>query len=160
MRLGLRTLRDPVQLVALGFGAGLAPRAPGTAGSLLALLPAWWCFTLPLPYRVAIVAALVALGIFICGESARRLGVHDHSAIVFDEIAGLCAAALATPARTVFWFALTFVLFRVFDIWKPWPIRDVDHRLRGGTGIMLDDLMAAAYAAACLTVSRALLPTT
>jgi len=73
---------------------------------------------------------------------------------------GLLAASLATPARTLFWFALTFVLFRIFDIWKPWPIRDVDHRMRGGGGIMLDDLMAAAYVAVCLMVSRALLPTT
>ena len=160
MRLGWRTLRDPVQFVALGFGTGLAPLAPGTAGSLLALLPAWWCFTLPLPWRVAIVAAIVALGVWICGESARRLGAHDHSAIVFDEIAGLLAAALATPARTLFWFALTFVLFRIFDIAKPWPIRDVDHRMRGGAGIILDDLMAAAYAAICLLISRVLLPTT
>ncbi|HUL82264.1 MAG TPA: phosphatidylglycerophosphatase A [Gammaproteobacteria bacterium] len=159
MRLPLGTLRDPIQLVALGFGTGLSPWAPGTAGSLLALLPAWWCFTLPLPWRIAIVAAVVVLGVWICGVSARRLGVHDHSAIVFDEIAGLLAASLATPARTWFWFALTFVLFRVFDIVKPWPIRDVDHRMRGGSGIMLDDLMAAAYAAICLMVSRALLPT-
>jgi phosphatidylglycerophosphatase A len=160
VRLAFKTLRDPVQLVALGFGAGLAPRAPGTFGSALALLPAWWCFALPLPWRVAIVAAVVVLGVWICGESARRLGVHDHSAIVFDEIAGLLATSLATPARTIPWFALTFVLFRVFDIAKPWPIRDVDHRMRGGSGIMLDDVMAAAYAAICLTISRALLPTT
>lgn len=160
MRLGWRTLRDPVQLVALGFGTGLAPWAPGTAGSLLALVPAWWCFALPLPWRVAIVAAVVAVGVWVCGASARRLGVHDHSAIVFDEIAGLLAAALATPARTPFWFALTFVLFRLFDIVKPWPIRDVDHRMRGGVGIILDDLMAAGYAAICLLVTRALLPTT
>ena len=160
MRLPPRTLRDPVQLVALGFGAGLAPRAPGTFGSLLALLPAWWCFALPLSWRVAIVVALVAIGVWVCGESARRLGVHDHSAIVFDEIAGLMAASLATPARTILWFALTFVFFRLFDIWKPWPIREVDHRMRGGAGIILDDLMAALYAAICLMVSRALLPTT
>jgi len=160
VRLPIRTLRDPVQLVALGFGTGLAPRAPGTFGSLLAIVPAWWCFTLPLSWRVAIVVALVAIGVWICGESARRLGVHDHSAIVFDEIAGLMATSLATPARTVFWFALTFVFFRVFDILKPWPIREVDHRMRGGAGIILDDLMAAFYAAICLMVTRALLPTT
>jgi phosphatidylglycerophosphatase A len=160
VRLPLRTLRDPVQLVALGFGTGLAPRAPGTFGSLLAVLPAWWCFTLPFAWRVAIVVALVALGAWVCGESARRLGVHDHSSIVFDEIAGVFATALAVPARTVLWFALAFVLFRLFDIWKPWPIREVDHRMRGGAGIILDDLMAALYAAICLMVSRALLPTT
>ena len=149
-----------MQLVALGFGTGLAPRAPGTFGSLLAILPAWWCFALPLPWRIAIVVVLVAIGVWVCGESARRLGVHDHGAIVFDEIAGLLATSLATPARTVPWFVLTFVLFRIFDIWKPWPIREVDHRMHGGAGIILDDLMAALYAAICLMVSRALLPTT
>jgi phosphatidylglycerophosphatase A len=78
---------------------------------------------------------------------------------VLDEIAGLYAASLAMPKNSLLWLALAFVLFRIFDIWKPWPIRDVDHRLAGGAGIMLDDLIAAVYAAACLTVSRALLPT-
>jgi phosphatidylglycerophosphatase A len=86
--------------------------------------------------------------------------VHDHGGIVFDEIAGLLLTALALPARSAFWLALAFVLFRIFDIWKPWPIREVDHRLGGGVGIMLDDLMAAAYAAVCLLGLRALLPTT
>jgi len=158
MRLPARTLLDPVHFVALGFGAGLAPRAPGTFGTLVAVLPAWWCFALPWPWRIGIVAAAVVIGIWVCGESARRLGVHDHPSIVFDEIAGLLLAALAMPQKTLFWLALTFVLFRIFDVWKPWPIRDVDHRLGGGAGIMLDDLMAAAYAAACLMVSRAFLP--
>ena len=160
MRLPLRTLRDPVQLIALGFGTGLAPHAPGTFGSLLAVLPAWWCFTLPFSWRLGILAALIAIGVWVCGESARRLGVHDHSAIVFDEITGLFATSLAAPARSVFWFALVFVLFRLFDISKPWPIREVDHRMGGGAGIILDDLMAAFYAAVCLMVIRALLPTT
>ena len=75
-------------------------------------------------------------------------------------VAGLLLTALALPEKSLFWFALAFVLFRIFDILKPWPIRDVDHRLGGGAGIMLDDLMAAAYAAVCLTVSRAFLSTT
>jgi phosphatidylglycerophosphatase A len=160
MRLELKHLRDPVNFVALGFGAGLAPRAPGTFGTLVAVPIAWWCFALPLPWRVGIVAAVVALGVWVCGESARRLGVHDHGGIVFDEIAGLLLAALALPARSVFWLALVFVLFRIFDIWKPWPIREVDHRLAGGAGIMLDDLIAAVFAAGCLLGLRAFLPTT
>ena len=160
MRLGWRTLLDPVHFVALGFGSGLAPRAPGTFGTLVAVLPAWWCFALPLPWRIGIVAAVIAAGIWICGESARRLGVHDHGGIVFDEIAGLMLCALALPENSPFWLALAFVLFRIFDIWKPWPIREVDHRLAGGAGIMLDDLMAAAYAAVCLVGLKAFLPTT
>jgi phosphatidylglycerophosphatase A len=160
VRVGWRTLLDPVHFVAFGFGAGLAPRAPGTFGTLVAVLPAWWCFSLPWPLRLGVVAAVAAVGVWICGSSARRLGVHDHPGIVLDEIAGLLLAALAVPQKSIFWFALAFVLFRIFDILKPWPIRDVDHRLGGGAGIMLDDLMAAVYAAVCLTVSRALLPTT
>ena len=160
MRLGWRALLDPVHLLAFGFGAGLAPRAPGTFGTLVAVVPAWWCFGLPWPVRLGVVAAVVAVGVWICGASARRLGVHDHPGIVLDEVAGLLLTALAVPEKSFFWFSLAFVLFRIFDILKPWPIRDVDHRLGGGTGIMLDDLMAAVYAAVCLTVSRAFLPTT
>ena len=143
--------------MAFGFGSGLAPYAPGTAGSLLALLPAWALFELPLLGRVAVLAAVIAIGIWVCGASARRLGVHDHGGIVFDEIAGVLATALAAPSAAPLWLALVFVLFRVFDIWKPWPIRQLDHSVGGGLGIMLDDLMAAIYAAACLTVVRILL---
>ena len=88
----------------------------------------------------------VAGGIWLCGESARRIGVHDHPGIVWDEIAAICALALAIPSGWP-WLLLGFAVFRVFDIFKPWPIRDLDHRLSGGLGIMLDDLMAAVYAA-------------
>ncbi|HEX5420770.1 MAG TPA: phosphatidylglycerophosphatase A [Gammaproteobacteria bacterium] len=146
---GWRSLRDPVQLLALGLGTGLSPRAPGTAGSLLALLPAWLMLNRPLPWRIAVVAVLFAAGIWICGESARRLEVHDHPAIVFDEVVGLLATSLVLAGRPV-WLCAAFALFRLFDIVKPWPVRDVDHRLGGGLGIMLDDLMAAGYAAFCL----------
>jgi phosphatidylglycerophosphatase A len=154
-----RLLRDPVHLLALGFGAGLAPKAPGTAGSAVGLVAAWWLLALPWAWQLGIVAATIAAGIHVCGESARRLGRHDHPAIVFDEIAGMLCTALAVPERRVLWLALAFVLFRVFDIAKPWPIRDVDHRLGGGAGIMLDDLMAAVYAAGCLAIARIVLPT-
>ncbi len=154
-----KTLRDPVHFVAFGFGAGLVPRAPGTAGSVVGLVFAWVQLGLPLVWQIAAVVGAIAIGIYVCGESARRLGVHDYSGIVFDEIAGVMLAALAVPEKSVFWFLLLFVLFRIFDIAKPWPIRDVDHRLGGGLGIMLDDLMAALYAALCLIAVRVLLPT-
>ena len=85
------------------------------------------------------------LGVAICGESARRLGIHDHGGIVWDEIAGMYITLLAAPLTLTGWL-LAFVLFRVMDIVKPWPIRDLDHRLKGGLGIMLDDLAAALYA--------------
>lgn len=151
-----RQLRDPVHLFALGFGTGLSPRAPGTFGTLVALPAAWLMLEWPLGSRIAVVAALFAVGIWICGESARRLQTHDHPGIVFDEIVGLLATALVLPGDP-WWLLAAFVLFRLFDIVKPWPIRDLDHRLTGGFGIMLDDLMAAVYAAAGLAGLRYLL---
>jgi phosphatidylglycerophosphatase A len=152
-------LRDPVHFVAFGFGAGLAPFAPGTFGSVVGVVAAWWLLDLPLVARVAAVIAVIGAGVFICGESARRLGRHDDQRIVFDEIAGVLLTSLAVAEKTLFALALVFVFFRVFDIWKPWPIRDVDHSLHGGLGIMLDDLIAAVYAAACVATIRVLLPT-
>jgi phosphatidylglycerophosphatase A len=110
-------------------------------------------------WRAGVVAVVIAVGVWLCAESARRLQRHDDQRIVFDEIAGVLATALAVPEKRALWFVLVFVLFRVFDIFKPWPIRDVDHRLGGGLGIMLDDLIAAIYAALCLVTIRALLPT-
>ena len=142
-------LTDPVHLLAFGFGTGLAPVAPGTVGSLPGMLLAWLTLPLALGWRIAVLAALIVAGIWICGESARRIGAHDHPGIVWDEIAGMYMVLLVVPPQIGPW-ALAFVLFRLFDIWKPWPIRDLDHRLAGGAGIMLDDLVAALYAALLL----------
>ena len=159
MRVTVRTLLDPVHFFAFGFGAGLAPRAPGTAGSVVGVAIAWWLLPLPFEVRAAIVLVAVAAGIWVCGESARRLNAHDHPGIVLDEIVAVLAASLVMSERSLPALFLVFVLFRIFDIAKPWPIRDVDHRLGGGLGIMLDDLIAALYAAVGLAVIRALLPT-
>ena len=159
MRVTWRTLLDPVHFVAFGFGAGLAPRAPGTAGSAVGIVIAWWLMPLPLPVRAAIVLVAFAAGIWVCGESARRLNAHDHPGIVLDEIVAVLAAALVMAERSLPALFLLFVLFRIFDIAKPWPIRDVDHRLGGGLGIMLDDLIAAFFAAIGLAAIRVLLPT-
>jgi phosphatidylglycerophosphatase A len=155
----LGTLRDPVHFVAFGFGAGLAPYAPGTAGSVVGVIAAWWLLDLPLVARVGIVLVVIAAGIWICGESARRLQRHDDQRIVFDEIAGVLLTSLAVVEKSLLALALVFVFFRIFDILKPWPIRDVDHSLRGGLGIMLDDLIAAVFAAVCVATIRVLLPT-
>jgi phosphatidylglycerophosphatase A len=148
-RPGITLLRDPVHLLAFGFGMGLSPWAPGTFGTLLALPLAWLMMDWPIGARIAVVASVILGGIWICGASARRLGVHDHPAIVLDEIAAMLLIALVLPKEPV-WFALAFISFRFFDIVKPWPIRDIDHRLQGGIGIMLDDLMAAVYSIVCL----------
>lgn len=150
-----RDLRDPVRLLALGLGSGLVPAAPGTAGSLVglaaALLAAQWGAWL----AAAITAVVVLAGFWICGEGARRLGVHDHPAIVWDEIAGMMITMLAAP-RGWGWAALAFALFRLFDIVKPWPIRAIDHGMRGGAGIMLDDVLAGILAALGLLLVRSI----
>ena len=144
-----KVLRDPINLLAFGFGSGLAPVAPGTAGSLVGLVLAWSTLDLPIAARLLVAIALILSGIWICGEAARRIAVHDHPGIVWDEIAGIYLALLVAPPSLWAW-ALAFGLFRLFDIWKPWPIRDLDHRLKGGLGIMLDDLVAALYTALIL----------
>ncbi len=144
-----KVLTDPVNLLAFGLGTGLASKAPGTVGSLLGLAIAWWTLPLGLEWRLMLAIALIASGFWLCGEAARRIGVHDHPGIVWDEIAGMYLVLLAVPPGIAAW-ALGFGLFRLFDIWKPWPIRDLDHRLGGGPGIMLDDLVAALYTAVLL----------
>ena len=138
-------LSDPVHILAFGFGTGLSPVAPGTVGSLVGVAFAWLSRDLALLPQLVIAALIILAGIWICGESARRIGIHDHGGIVWDEIAGMYVTLLVAPPTFVGW-ALGFALFRLFDIAKPWPIRDLDHRLGGGLGIMLDDLAAALYA--------------
>lgn len=136
---------SPVHFLAFGFGSGLSPWAPGTAGTvaaiplylLLAQLPLWG-------YFVALVMVSIA-GIWICGESSRRLGVHDHGGIVWDEFAGFLVTMLAAPQGWL-WIVIGFFAFRVFDVWKPWPVRLADRDVPGGFGIMLDDLLAGVYA--------------
>ncbi len=142
---------DPVHLLAFGFGTGLSPVAPGTVGTLVAFPIAWLTLDLGLVSQIAVAAVLILSGIWICGESARRIGVHDHGGIVWDEVAGMYVTLLVTPPTVTGW-ALAFLAFRLFDIVKPWPIRDLDHRMKGGLGIMLDDIAAALYAVILLAL--------
>jgi phosphatidylglycerophosphatase A len=146
-------LADPVHLLAFGLGLGLVPVAPGTAGTLLGVLFAWLALDLGLQLQIAIGVLMFVAGIFICGNSSRRLGQHDPGGIVWDEIVAMYFTLLVAPATISAWI-LAFVLFRLFDIVKPWPIRDLDHRMGGGLGIMLDDLVAALYAAILLVLYR------
>ena len=139
-------IRHPAHFIALGFGAGLAPRAPGTVGTLLA-----WAIAVFLNrYLPALGIAFIAIplffiGIWACDVTARKLGKDDPGAIVWDEmVAFLPLAALATGS--FLYQLLAFVFFRLFDIWKPFPIREMERRLKGGFGVMFDDLIAAGYA--------------
>ncbi len=141
-------IRHPVHWLAFGFGFGLAPFAPGTWGSLPGIA-IWWLLPKDFGVQLVVIAAMLVAGIWICGESARRIGVHDHGGIVWDEIVGMLLTLTVIPDDPV-WVIAAFIAFRVADIWKPWPIRELDHRLHGGLGIMLDDVMAAVYAALIL----------
>lgn len=140
-----QVIADPVHWFAFGFGAGLAPVAPGTWGSALAAGVYWLIAPVTMSTLAATVVIMFIAGIWICGISARRLGVHDHSGIVWDEIVGMLVVLMFLPPEPL-WICTAFFAFRLFDIWKPWPIRDVDHSVSGGLGIMLDDILAAAYA--------------
>ena len=97
-----------------------------------------------MPWRIAIAGALIITGIWICEESSKRIGVHDYGGIVWDEITGMYITLLVLPQESTVW-AAGFALFRLFDIWKPWPIRDVERNVKGGAGIMVDDILAAIY---------------
>ncbi len=135
----------PAYLIACGFGSGLAPRAPGTAGTLVGVLIYLALRPLPLYPYLAITALSIIVGVWLCGVTARRLETHDHPAIVWDEIAGYLVTMCAAPAGWI-WPVIGFVAFRVFDILKPWPISLLDRRVPGGLGIMLDDVLAGALA--------------
>jgi phosphatidylglycerophosphatase A len=147
--------RDPFHVLALGFGAGALPRAPGTWGTLAAV-PFYSLLLRPLdtPVYLVWVALLFVGGVWWCGRTARLLRVADHPAIVWDEMVGFWLTMAATPGGLP-WLAAGFILFRLFDIWKPWPVRRLE-RLPGGLGIMLDDVAAAVYAALLLGLIRIL----
>lgn len=140
-------LKQPVQFLALGFGSGLAPKAPGTFGTLAAI-PVFLLLTMlmptPLSYGVAVVVMSIA-GIYICGKAADDVGVHDHPAIVWDEFVGFFITMFMVP---VSWQSILvgFILFRIFDILKPWPISYIDKKMTGGLGIMFDDVLAGIFA--------------
>ncbi len=137
----------PAHFLALGFGSGLSPKAPGTAGTLAAF-PLYWLLA-DHPFYWVWIAAFLLVGVWACDVTGRDLGVHDHGGMVWDEIA---AFLLVLPFAPAGWLGavLAFGLFRLFDIWKPYPIGWLDARVPGGFGVMLDDVLAAGYAILCL----------
>ncbi|WP_316365058.1 phosphatidylglycerophosphatase A family protein [Candidatus Thiodiazotropha sp. CDECU1] len=139
-------MRKPVHLLAFGFGSGLLPKAPGTYGTLVGI--PLYLLLQPLSlllYSLLVLLAFVA-GVWICQRTSDDLGVHDHSGIVWDEIVGYLVAMAIAPAGWA-WIAIGFLLFRGFDILKPWPILWIDRRVKGGLGIMLDDVVAGLFTA-------------
>ncbi len=141
--------RNPVHFLACGFGSGAAPVAPGTFGTLAAIPIYWLMQPLALWIYVAVTTLLFLVGIVLCGATARDFGVHDHGGIVWDEIVGYLVTMVAAPPGWL-WIMVGFLLFRLFDILKPWPIRTLDRRVQGGLGIMVDDVLAGVCAAVVL----------
>ncbi len=146
-----KQLRDPRMLLAFGFGGGLSPIVPGTVGTLVAV-PLWFALAmLPLWSYLLVLLVTAWLGVHLCAYASQKLGVHDHKGIVWDEFVGFWLTMVAIPFT---WKALLagFVLFRLFDMVKPWPISWVDKKVHGGFGIMVDDVLAGIAAAVILQV--------
>lgn len=138
-------MSDPVLCLAFGFGSGLAKKMPGTMGTVAAI-PIYLLFVQANSWIYSILTILVCVvGIRICDEAAKKLGEHDFGGIVWDEIAGLLITMWAVPF-TAYNLLVGFILFRVFDIIKPWPIKWADQKVEGGLGIMLDDVLAGIIA--------------
>jgi phosphatidylglycerophosphatase A len=138
-------LKNPIHCLAFGFGSGLAPKAPGTFGTLMAV-PLYLLlnrFSLEVYFTLVMIAFVV--GIYLCAKTANDLGVHDHPGIVWDEFVGFWITMLAAPAGWL-WIVVGFLLFRLFDIVKPWPISLLDKNVHGGFGIMIDDVLAGIFA--------------
>ena len=154
---GAFAFSHPAHVLAFGFGAGLVRVAPGTAGTLAAW-PLGWLLTgsVPPAAMLALVGVLFLVGVWCCGVTGERMGVADHGAMVWDEMV-VFLLILAMLPRELAWQAAGFAAFRLFDIVKPPPIRWLERRLRGGFGVMFDDLVAAGYALLVLAAAKRLL---
>ncbi len=130
--------------MALGFGSGLAPKAPGTFGTIMGLPLYWLMASIAFPIQLIIITIAFLIGIYFCDIAGKLLGVSDHGSIVWDEIVAMMLVLTITPIDWIWWI-VAFV-FRLFDIWKPFPISWCDAKLKGGFGVMFDDLLAAFYA--------------
>lgn len=141
--------RNPIHFLAFGFGSGAAPFAPGTFGTLAAVPLYLLLAMLPLTYYMLALVVSLGVGIYLCDKTASDIGVHDHGGIVWDEFVGFWVTMLVAPSGWV-WIVLGFILFRFFDIVKPFPIGWLDKRIGGGLGIMVDDVVAGSFAWFCL----------
>jgi phosphatidylglycerophosphatase A len=145
VRVPVKLLLNPAHLLSLGFGSGLSPKMPGTMGTIIAIPLFLLVPDVGWKIDLALIFSAFILGVFLCGYTAKALNVHDHPAIVWDEIVGYFITMFMVPKEWL-WVLLGFVLFRLFDIWKPWPISIADKHVKGGLGIMLDDVIAAFFA--------------
>ncbi|TCP95126.1 phosphatidylglycerophosphatase [Cricetibacter osteomyelitidis] len=151
-------LSNPVHFLAVGFGSGLLNPAPGTWGTLAGLIVGAFLLYFISPISFAILTALgFVFGCYLCQKTADDMGVHDHGAIVWDEIIGIFMVLLAIPDLSWPWLLAAFTLFRFFDILKPYPIRYFDEKLESGFGIMIDDMLAAIYSILVVVLVRVIL---
>ncbi len=148
-----RPWRHPELLLLTGFGSGLVPKGPGTAGSLAALA-IWWWLLAPLGWlpQLIVAAAVFVLGLWLSHRASARHGIGDDPAIVLDEFVGLWVTLLGAPAEPLIALA-GFLLFRLFDIWKVGPVAYADRHVRGALGVMLDDLLAGVVALGVLQLA-------
>lgn len=142
-----------VHFLAFGFGSGAAPKAPGTFGTLAAIPVYLLLAQLPLIPYLAVIVISFLLGVYLCGQASKDMGVHDHGGIVWDEFVGFWITMIALPLHWA-WIIAGFVLFRLFDILKPFPIGWLDKRVHGGLGIMIDDVIAGIFALVILQLAR------
>ncbi len=144
----------PARILAFGFGAGLAPFAPGTFGTLAAY-PLWWALSLVLPQWAILVLLLplFGLGVWACGITGRHLGISDHGSMVWDEVVAFILILALIP-QSITWQIAAFFVFRFFDVVKPPPIRQAEMRAKGGFGVMIDDILAAGYSLLCLALAQ------
>jgi len=151
-------LGHPAGWIACGFGSGLSPWAPGTTGSLAALLPWLALRDLEWPAYIAVIALAFALGVWVSNVVIARLRIDDPGVVVWDEFVGqwIALLPLVVAPRNWPWVVVGFALFRLFDICKPWPVSWADRRVKGGFGVMLDDVLAGVYAAALLALAMRL----
>lgn len=143
--------RDPLYFIAFGFGSGAAPFAPGTFGTLAAI-PFYLSLSyLSLPFYIGFLIAFIVFTSWLCDKISRDTKTHDHPGMCIDEFAGFFVTMIAAPSGFI-WILLGFVLFRIFDICKPWPIIYADEHIKGGFGMIFDDVLAGLYACACIQV--------
>ena len=137
-------LSHPAHFISLGFGSGLAPKAPGTFGTLVAFPLYMLIADYTMPIELAMITLLFLLGIWTSNLTGKALGASDHGSIVWDEIVAMMLVLTFLPHCYIN-YTVAFLLFRLFDIWKPFPIRQCDAKIKGGFGVMLDDILAAVY---------------
>ncbi len=142
-------LKDPLIFLALGGGSGLSPVAPGTMGTLLTLPLVYFLQQAGFTAYLGVTLLVLLTGSWLCGYAAKKLGIHDHPAIVYDEVAGFLITMFMVPTGWQ-WLLAGFILFRFFDALKPWPISWLDKNIHGGIGILLDDVAAGAVSLLCL----------